>query len=135
MPLNTEILRNGKTLKGIRWGDFHVAAMMISSSLDGPDQGCFKEDYTVDNPPHFQWGKVDAHPEWNNKGQESYPEVPMPLSPSDAFQMVTYPLIGMTPLNSGSFVLKNRHVFCDTSDGEIFELLPGDELRAYRSSK
>lgn len=138
MPLNVQVIRNGEPVS-IRWGEFHVAAMAVASSIDGPDKGMFKENHTISNPPPF--GMPEKLPDtadqsWAGKDQTSYPEVPMPITREDAFQIASYPMLAMTEVGKkGSHVLINRHRFVDCTDGEVFELLPGDELRMSRSSR
>ena len=46
-----------------------------------------------------------------------------------------YQHIATTPLNNGSYVLKNDYEFTDCMDGEVFQLKQGDKLFAYRVSK
>lgn len=110
MPLNTEIKRNGETLK-VRWGGFHVVAMTIAAAVDSDWKCLFKN---------------DVRP-------EKYPFEPIPVGPSDVFHLMDYVHIGMTPLNDGPYTLKSPHKFLDTADGEVFELLAGDVLIAGRS--
>jgi hypothetical protein len=110
MPLNTQIMRDGKNLP-VRWGGFHVGAMVLAASWDS-GTGPFE-----DNSPPTD---ID------------YPTEPCPLSFRDAFSLMSYPVIATTPLNKGEYTLTGTHRFIDTSDGELFELLPGDILRAWR---
>lgn len=147
MPLHTQIIRDGKPLS-LRWGDFHIAAMAVAASIDGPDKGLFKEEHTIDNPPPFGMPTWDVDSmaddelpcgvdretlrEWSGKDQTSYPDVPMPITTSDCIAIASYPMLGMTPLNDGPFTLVNRHRFIDCRDGEVLELLPGDVLVAGR---
>lgn len=116
MPLNTEILRDGKPLP-IRWGQFHVAAMVLAATFDS-GQGPYE-----DNRPEIIVG-------------EGYsPDVPIGIPRSIAFQLTSYGAIATTPLNDGEYTLKAGYTFADASDGEIFELKPGDTLIAYRVPK
>lgn len=129
MPLNTQILRNGETLK-LKWTDFHVAAMVCASSWDA-GKGPFEN-----NTPKFKWGGGETIPkEWRGKDESLYPEVPCPITPYDGFKLAMYHVIGATPLNNGPYTLKKKHKFVDTTDSEVLELLPGDVLKAWRSHK
>jgi hypothetical protein len=115
MPLNTQIVRNGKPLE-ICWGGFHVAAMVLAVTMDsgeGPfaPEACSKKGmYGVDDPDAL-----------------------MNINPAQSFSLVEYGAIGATPLNTGAYTLIGTYVFQDTSDGEVFTLLPGDVLSAYRN--
>ncbi len=116
MPLNTQIVRNGKPLK-IHWGNFHVAAMALATIIDsgiGPFVSNTVEAIFIENP-------ID-----------DYPNNPIIIGGRDAFTLADYSVLAMTPLNEGRYVLKNRHHFLDAMDGEDLELIPGDELFAYR---
>lgn len=116
MPLNTQILRNGKALS-IRWGGFHVAAMALASAFDsgeGPLADITKI-YAVE-PALF----------------DCYPDAPFPISRSIEFHLTSYSALAQTPLNNGSYTLQYKHQFRDMEDGEIFVLLPGDTLVAFR---
>lgn len=121
MPLSTQIIRNGKSLK-VGWSDYHVAAMAIAATLDQP---------------------VEERKLWENNAaveaqlvEQNYPESPMPISPGMAFRLCDYGALSLTPLNSGSVVLEKPHrfqwVFMGETEWTEFELLPGDELRAWR---
>jgi hypothetical protein len=132
MPLNTRIIRDGEPLK-LRWSGFHVAAMAVAASVDDPSLGkSIFEDKTLDRPD-FEYGPtVPANPEWAGADQSRYPEVPCPISPRDAFEIGSYPMLGLTPLNDRRYVLKREHAFVDVTNGEVLRLLPGDELVAFR---
>jgi hypothetical protein len=117
MPLNTQIKRGGKVLR-LKWGNFHVAAMVIAASADsgvGPyeDMKSFVE---------------EAKSLMEKQGT-------IGISPYSVFQLTDYAMIGATPLNAEPYVLKERWKFTDTTDGEVLELLPGDELSARRVHK
>jgi hypothetical protein len=116
MPLNTQIVRDGEALR-LHWGDFHIAAMALAASFDSGEGpfAKFTDIYEVD-PKMF----------------ECYPDAPFPIQRNIAFMLTSYPMLGRTPLNNGSYTLKRRHKFIDTSDGEVLILLPGDELVAVR---
>lgn len=128
MPLETEIRRNGKPLK-LRWSGFHVTAMVMAAAFDsgeGPFQG-------KQEPGKYRYN--DDAPEYAGMTNEDYPGAPCPINPGDSWLLCSYPYIAMTPLNKGKYTLKETHRFLDTTDGEVLELLPGDELRAWRVSK
>lgn len=111
MPLSTQIIRNGEPLV-LRWGSFHIAAMAIAASVDKGEG------------PLSDLSKIyDA---------EFASFDPFPISSQLAFILTDYGALGKTPLNEGRYTLTKRHAFCDASDGEILELLPGDILVAYR---
>ena len=126
MPLNTEILRDGKALP-LHWGDFHVAAMILASYADedGMDK-VMHYSYVDTCIGEFADHELTAH---------DYPEVPCPINSGIAFQLTMYDVIGACPLGKGNYTLQKKHTFFDTQDGEILYLLPGDELRAWRSWK
>jgi hypothetical protein len=113
MPLNTQIIRNDEELK-LKWTSFHVAAMVIAAAMDS-GKGPYE-----DNSP---MGIV---------GSEEYNGEVIGVSGKDAFVLMNYYVIATTPLNHGSYVLKNDYTFGDRMDGEILELKAGDKLVAYR---
>lgn len=117
MPLNTMIIREGQELH-LRWGAFHVAAMVIASALDS-GKGPWK-----DNTVEELFGEdTDYGP-----GKE------IPLSPVSVWALATsYPAIGATPMGHDGYVLTKAWTFRDVTDGEVLELLPGDRLIAYRA--
>jgi hypothetical protein len=117
VPLETEVLRNGRRRRDIKWQGFHVAAMIIAAALDsgkGPWEDNTQEGVFGDRVP-------------------GYPSEPAPITRSDIWQLVSYPVIATTPLGRGSYVLKNDHRFM--FEGTLFELRAGDELRTARVSK
>lgn len=120
MPLNTQIIRNGETVP-LHWGDFHVAAMALAANFEMtvPALGNPSEIYETDEltPQMF----------------DCYPDAAFPITRSIAFQLTTYGALAATPLNDGNYVLQRKHKFLDLVDGEVLELLPGDELIAYRN--
>jgi len=108
MPLNTEIERNGEALK-LCWGDFHLNAMYTAA---------IKE--SAPDTPLEGGGKV---------GDESCKILNFIMG-------VYYLHIPGCPLvERGEQTLLYQHEFVDPYDGEVFELLPGDVLRAWRSYK
>lgn len=117
MPLNTVIKRNGKTLK-VRWGGFHVAAMVCAAAWDS-GEGPFTDGNTE---PEMM---TQATPQ----GEEVTGHY---LGMKDAWELMSYPVIATTPLNSGGYTLEHDYTFVDCSDGEIFPLKKGDELIAFR---
>lgn len=129
MPLETQIIRNNKPLP-VKWSEFHVAAMVCAAAWDS-GQGPWEI-----NEPAFEYSSG----QYKGKSGFDYPEVPAPLSMMNCFQITMYPAIGATPLSREGYVLKNPHKFLDCSGlavagEEIFELLPGDKLVAYRGYK
>jgi hypothetical protein len=109
MPLNTQIIRNGKPLE-INWGGFHVAAMTIAAAVDS--------------------GKGPWEKEILDKlGKETGP---IPITPRVTFSLTSYMVIAATPLNDGEYKLMRDISFIDTTDGELFELKNGDTLIAVR---
>lgn len=122
MPLNTQIIRGGEPLS-IRWGQFHIAAMVFASSWDA-GKGPFKNNH----PP------TEVHDSEGNSFPLDYPNEPCPITPGDAFGLVMYHVIGASPLNGhDGYVLKGEHKFLDVTDGEVLHLLPGDKLLAFRN--
>lgn len=116
MPLNTRIMRGGEVLP-LRWGSFHVAAMVIAASADS-GKGPYK-----DMKAFVKEAKALMKKQGN-----------IGISPNDIFNLTDYYVIGATPLNAGGYTLKKRWAFVDKTDGETLELLPGDELSAWRSN-
>lgn len=112
MPLNTQIIRNGEPLQ-LRWGDFHIAAMALAASFDAHD-GPLADPTKIYEIKHV------------------HPYMPFPVSRSVALMLSDYGALAKTPLNYGVYTLRYGHSFIDLADGEIIELLPGDELRAIR---
>lgn len=123
MPLNTQIERKGEALP-VRWGEFHVACMVLAAAWDS-GEGPF----TDNTDPRDR----DEKPKFANGDELDYPVEPYPVSPREVFNLVMYPIISATPLNSGEYVLKREHRFVDVTDGEVLELLPGDVLKAWRN--
>jgi len=117
MPLCTQIIRDGKELP-IHWGGFHVAAMTIAAVVDQP-----VDEWKIWENPVETAAEIQAN---------GYPDTPMPVSPGMVFNLMSYPVIGATPLNEGSVTLTKTHRFIDVTDGEVLELLPGDVLRCWR---
>jgi hypothetical protein len=113
MPLHTQVIRDGESVK-IPWGDFHVAAMALAAAFDAKEG------------PLGDMTKIYADE------LHVHPHMPYPITRGVAFMVTTYGALAQTPLNAGSYVLKHGHSFIDLVDGEIFELLPGDELIMYR---
>lgn len=115
MPLNTQILRDGEIMK-LRWGGFHVAAMVMAASADS-GEGPYK-----DMPAFVK----EARALMAKQGS-------IGVNPGDVFSLTNYYIIAETPLNSGDYTLKEAWSFQDNVDGELLELKPGDVLKAYRS--
>jgi hypothetical protein len=111
MPLNTQIRRDGKPLS-VRWGGFHVACMVLAAAWDS-GEGKLAEQVSVPED-------ID------------YPNEPCRIGQGDVWDLMSYPVIALTPLNSGPYTLKGTHRFEDAADGEVLELLPGDVLSAWR---
>jgi hypothetical protein len=116
MPLNTRIIRDGEPLKLPNgWGGFHIAAMVVAAALDS-GQGPWKENTMT-----------------GIYGDDAKPGDLIGISHKDTFSLVSYGVLASTPLNEGSYTLKNGpYNFLDKTDGEEFTLLEGDELHAYR---
>jgi hypothetical protein len=115
MPLQTQIIRDGEVMK-LKWGGFHVAAMVIAASADS-GQGPYKDMSAFQKEIKDLMEKQDA----------------VGVNPSDVWSLMDYGAISATPMGTGGeYELKERWVFHDNSDGEVLELLPGDILRAWR---
>jgi hypothetical protein len=112
MPLNTQIIRDGKPLP-IKWGHFHVAAMVVAAAADSG------EGPWVDN------SLAGIFPD-GEPGDE------IVVSRDDTFRLVSYPVIACTPLNHGVYILKHAYTFRDAADGERLELHEDDTLLASR---
>ena len=112
--MNTQITRDGEPLK-IRWGGFHVAAMVLATAMDS-GVGPFKV-----TPSLKSIFGTDDHNEQ------------LKITPRDAFDLIDYSVIGKTPLNEAPYTLKEGYAFVDLTDGEVFELKAGDVLSAGRS--
>jgi hypothetical protein len=111
--LNTQVIRNGEPLK-LRWSDFHIAAMALASAFEDGKGPLGDQRNVYENVKHV------------------HPYMPFPITGGIAFLVSTYQALAQTPLSGGSYVLKHTHSFIDLVDGEVLELLPGDELIAYR---
>jgi hypothetical protein len=120
MPLTTKITRDGevRTMPN-GWGGFHVAAMVLTAMAEDPRQ----ESHEKVRDMLRTWHRTNGD------------EAPMPISPGDAHACMDYGIMATTALNDGPYTVKERHVFVDIQDDEIFELLPGDQLHAWRSWK
>lgn len=114
MPLNTQIIRNGEPMK-LHWGNFHIAAMALAAAFDAKEGPLGDMTKIYENVEHV------------------HPYMPFPIARGIAFMLTEYGALSKTPLNEGSYTLKYGHSFIDLADGEVLELLPGDELVAYRS--
>lgn len=120
MPLNTQIIRDGQELT-LRWGGFHVAAMVLAAALDS-GKGPFDDNTLA--------GLYEDGSELPD-----YPDEPIPVSRKDVFSLMSYGALAATPLGDGRYILKGRHHFVDIADGEDLVLQPGDVLVAQRSSR
>lgn len=122
MPLNTEVLRDGKPRTDIAWDYFALSCMYTVAIKEGaPDHvGLLRDEMTFGDLEEGQWIDFSMTPIY-------YLEVP-----------------GCKLIEKGSQKVKNRHVFNRnrTEDDEgnpiepdllIFE--PGDVLQAWRSYK
>ena len=120
MPLTTYIKRDDELLTLPNgWGGFHVAAMVLTAMAEDPRQDSHE--------------KVrDMLRVWHRTNGD---EAPMPISPGDAYACMDYGIMATTALNDGAYVVKERHLFKDLQDDEVLELLPGDELHAFRSAR
>lgn len=116
-PVVTQIIRDGKPL-ALRWGDFHIAAMIWASVWDS-GIGPFESN---DPPGFYDDGEGHVFP-------ARYPELAAPITPDDSFAIVRRDVIVETPLRHGRYVLKREHRFIDMTDGEVLHLLPADVLR------
>lgn len=112
MTLQTAIIRDGQPML-IPWEEFHVASMIVASAMDS--------------------GK-GPWPENSRKGITGTDDTTQPIVIDwrTAFMLTTYPIIAMTPLNDGPYTLKAEYTFLDRVNSEIFVLMPGDVLEAYR---
>lgn len=106
MPLITQIERDGENIE-LRWGDFHIAAMIIASEMDSGSKKLFGT--------------------WRPKGTM------IEIDQSTSFSLVMYPIIAASKLGKGSYTLKSDWTFRDVMDGEVLELKAGDVLKAWRS--
>lgn len=114
MPLGTQIRRKGRALK-VRWSQFHVAAMVYAAALDSKEGKLYEAMVAHDEVPT---------PEELKEG--------FSIPPGAVFHIVSYPVIAATPLNSGDYTLQGSFRFVDPTDGEVFDLLPGDVLSVWR---
>lgn len=111
MPLVTEIIRDDATLP-VRWGQFHVAAMLVAIMFEQPDN------------------KFDVKPSENL----DYPTEPQPLGAGDIFSLVNYGVVSAVA-PKGEYTLTEAHAFLDPFDNEVFRLLPGDNLKFWRENR
>lgn len=115
MPLNTQIIRDGEPLS-LRWGGFHVAAMVYAATIDS-GVGPFVDNDSV---------RTDALRLMEEQGA-------IAISPSDAFSLMDYGVLAATPLNDGEYTMVEYDLkFIDMMDGEEFEIKKGDVLAAGR---
>lgn len=129
MPLHTQVIRNGEPL-AIRWGEFHVACMALASVLDQPVSRIkLWEDSPAAVEEIVSKGYYVRDP--NGKGLLSTGAA-FHVTRGMTFNLAMYGALSLTPLNSGPYTLKSRHVFIDCADGEVFVLKPGDKLVASR---
>jgi len=113
MPLETRIIRDGEPLR-IPWGGFHVAAMVMVATLE-TGKGPFKD--------NTREGLLT----------EECGGLPIAITPRLTFELMSYPAIGATALNDGPYTVQEEWTFQDVTDGEVFTILPGDKLVAYRA--
>lgn len=111
MPLITSIVRNNEPLP-IKWGGWHVACMAVAAALDSEKGGLYN--FLKDH-------------------DDELPNIFNSISINTVRELVTYSVLGETPLNNGAYTLKSSYKFTDPMNGEILELLPGDTLTVYRS--
>jgi hypothetical protein len=118
MPLDTSIVRDGKPLK-LRWGGFHVAAMVYAVSIDSG----------VSPFTDIEVVRASAKQLMEEQGE-------IGITPKDAFELTDYGVIGATPLNSADYTMKEWTLtFIDITDGERFTIKPGDVLSMSRSMR
>lgn len=116
MPLNTRIIRDGKPLD-LRWGGFHVASMVYACVIDS-GEGPFVDNASVREQALALMEKDGA----------------IAITPKDAFDLMSYPVIGQTPLNAADYTMVNYDLkFVDIEDGEELEIEKGDVLSMSRS--
>ena len=122
MPLNTKIIRDNETLHLPNgWGGFHVVAMTLAATYDS-HKGPF-----LDN----------TEPPYTTRDIKGNPIPPGHyITSADTFRLMSYEVIGATPLNDGVYTIKKKdYTFIDAQDGEVLTLRVGDELHAWRSYK
>lgn len=122
MPLNTQILREGKEVK-VPWSYFHLSAMFTAATVEQAPN----TKITDDGRKRFKdLGKFKF-------GGEEFDEiVDFSIAP---IYYLNWPI---DLLKFGKQIVRERHLYINQLDGdsdERLELLPGDELIAYRSSK
>lgn len=116
MPLITRVFRDGQPLQ-LRWGGFHVAAMILASAMDS-GRGAF----------------TDTRPEAIVPGWEPGDGILLTRETITPITIGIISYLSRSPMNdTGMYTLKAEYAFKDDADGEEFILLPGDELAAYRS--
>lgn len=142
MPLNTQVLRNGKPVPGGgNW--WIVGAMMIAASIDS-GKGPFEENTFMGiegrerpsewHDPNYCSGlDQDKDDQFLCTGcAKAFPVV---IGVSFMNRSVHYGTLGMTPLNDGRYTVKNGpYMFADQMSGKVFTIETGDVLVAFRSS-
>lgn len=141
MPLNTQILRDGKHVH--RSGNWWiVGAMMFTAAVDsgkGPfKNNSFRALEGRELPKADEWHNQDTCDDF--KQDKDNPQIckgcgkAFPIVIDRALMLhINYGTLATTPLNYGRYTVKNGpYVFVDQSDGEIFTIQPGDILVAYR---
>ncbi len=115
MPLPTQIVRDGEPLS-MKWGSFHIAAMVYAASIDSGVGPFVDMDAVVASAKRLmeEQGCIG-------------------IDGSAQFDLSAYHILAATPLNSGSYTLKGAYRFHDNLDGEVLDLQPGDELHVWRN--
>ena len=114
MPLNTQIVRDGKILP-VRWGYWHVNLMFTVTTVEQEPDREYAEGKTFG-----QLGSIEHEGQTYDCFVEFYAGV--------------YYLDYQTDLcRKGEQTLTAAHRYIDPADGEVFEFLPGDVLRAWRA--
>lgn len=115
MPLNTEIKRDGQTVRPEGgWQSWHVAAMVAAIAFERDD---------------------DMFGEFGPNDPDAYPDEPQGISVRNEIDFVNYPVIGMAFAYQTEYTLKQEHRFVSAGQGTgELHLMPGDILKAWRSS-
>lgn len=104
MPLNVEVIRARKPVQ-VRWGHFHLNAMYTAAVREAAPELELASGVTI--------GEFDGIVDFASTGIY-YLDIEAPL------------------VRRGEQTLLDTHEFVDPTDGEVFTLLPGDVLRAWR---
>lgn len=114
MPLELQVLRNGEP-RTISWGYFHLNCIYTTAIKEGA--------------PDYK-GLIAGDEEKTFGGLEDGQYIDFSMC-----YIYGLDIPGVDLIQRGRQIVKERHKYVDSFDGEVFVLEPGDVLTAWRSSK